>query len=75
VGWHAEATDLSPVVINEIQIVGSRCGPFEGGLGGMLRHRFPVQRLVAAHYPFDRAIEAFEHAGRPGALKVILDIP
>ncbi len=66
--------DLTPVVVNEIAVVGSRCGRFEAALEGLARHRFPVARLVAARYPLEDAVAAFRHAGQPGVLKVILDV-
>jgi alcohol dehydrogenase len=66
--------NLTPVVVNEITVMGSRCGRFEAALAGMARYRFPVARLVTARYPLDDAAAAFERAAQPQALKVLLDI-
>ena len=66
--------DLAPVVVKELTIVGSRCGLFARGLEELVKHRFPVERLIEASYPLDDAEAAFAHARRPGALKVVLEI-
>ncbi|RMG43732.1 MAG: alcohol dehydrogenase [Acidobacteria bacterium] len=65
--------DLAPLVVNEITVVGSRCGPFERALEGLERHRFPVERLIAARYPLSRATEALARAAEPGVLKVLVE--
>lgn len=66
------ALNLAPVVVNEIQVIGSRCGRFAHGIDALLKHDFPVQRLIDATYPLSQAVEAFAHATRRGALKVTL---
>jgi alcohol dehydrogenase len=65
--------NLAPVVIQELTVLGSRCGPFARGLREMERHHFPVSRLISARYPLPDALEAFAHASRPGVLKVLLE--
>jgi threonine dehydrogenase-like Zn-dependent dehydrogenase len=59
-------------VVDEIRLVGSRCGPFERALSLLGSGRIDPKILVEAVYPLSRAPEAFEHAGSPGALKVLL---
>jgi alcohol dehydrogenase len=66
------ALNLAPIVINELTVVGSRCGPFGRGLKEMEGHHFPVQRLIAARYPLKEGLAAFARAGRPGMLKVLV---
>ena len=66
--------NLAPVVINEIKIVGSRCGLFERGLHALLTYDFPLERLVKGRYPLDEAEAAFAHAARPDALKVLIEM-
>jgi alcohol dehydrogenase len=66
--------DLSPVVINEITIIGSRCGRFEDGLKLIEEYKPPLKRLVEASYPLVEGLEAFEHAQRKGALKILLSM-
>ncbi|MBN1888214.1 MAG: alcohol dehydrogenase catalytic domain-containing protein [Thermoflexales bacterium] len=67
--------DLSRLVVDEITVVGSRCGPFAPALDLLARHLVDVRSLVHAHYPLQDGLSALERAGRPGTLKVILDIP
>ena len=64
--------NLAPVVINEINIVGSRCGPFEPALKALSEGSAQVSELISAVYPLDRALEAFETAAEPDNLKVLL---
>jgi len=65
--------DLAPVVINEITVVGSRCGRFEDGLKLLADYPdLPLERLVTACYPIEAALQAFDHAARPAALKVLM---
>ncbi len=64
--------DLAPIVIDEIRVQGSRCGPFEPALRALASKRVAVHHLISASYPLDDGLTAFEHAQRPGALKVLL---
>jgi threonine dehydrogenase-like Zn-dependent dehydrogenase len=66
--------DTSPAVVNELTLVGSRCGRFAPALDALARGLVPVERLVTARYPLERGASAFERADRPGALKVLLDV-
>ncbi|HEY6061019.1 MAG TPA: alcohol dehydrogenase catalytic domain-containing protein [Gemmatimonadales bacterium] len=64
--------DASAVVVNELTLVGSRCGPFPKALALLAAGAVDVMPLVTARYPLERALDAFEHAQRPGTLKVLL---
>jgi threonine dehydrogenase-like Zn-dependent dehydrogenase len=68
----ATAVDLSAVVVDEITLVGSRCGPFPKALDLLASGRLAVSDLVSATYPLTEAEEAFAAAGRPGMLKVLI---
>lgn len=65
--------DASAVVVNELTLVGSRCGPFRKALDLLAAGTVDVLPLVTARYRLERALDAFEHAERPGTLKVLLD--
>jgi threonine dehydrogenase-like Zn-dependent dehydrogenase len=65
--------DLAPLVIHEIRVVGSRCGPFEPALRALAAGRIDVDPLVAERLPLARAPDALERAAAPGALKVLID--
>ncbi len=64
--------DVSAIVVDEIELIGSRCGPFPAALEMLAGGRLGVADLVEARYPLTEAPAAFEHAARPGALKVLL---
>ncbi|WP_435006926.1 MDR/zinc-dependent alcohol dehydrogenase-like family protein [Tundrisphaera lichenicola] len=68
------ALSLAPIVIDEIQVVGSRCGPFPKAIEALGSRAIDVRPLIGEVYPLDRAEEAFEAAGRPGARKILISV-
>ncbi len=64
--------DLTRVVIDEIKIVGSRCGPFNAALRMMTQQQVDVLSMIDARYSLDDAMAAFEHASGRGVLKILL---
>lgn len=64
--------DLTKLVVAEITVVGSRCGPFAKALQYLAQDAVQVTPLIDAEYPLSQALAAFEHAARPGVLKVLL---
>lgn len=68
----AEPVDLAPVVINEVRIVGSRCGAFPRALALLARGDVRVDELVSAIYPLGDGVAAFAAAKRPENIKVLL---
>lgn len=67
------SVDLSPLVIHELKIAGSRCGDLALAIDVLARGLLDPTDLLAARYPLARADSALEHAGRPGTLKVLVD--
>ncbi len=66
--------DLTPVVVNELQIVGSRCGDFDQAIQMLQTYPdMPLQRLITHRFALDEACRAFEAARSPEGLKVILN--
>jgi len=65
--------DTAPVIVNELTLVGSRCGRMEAALPLIDHHLIPVEQMITARYPLSRAPEAFAHAARRGTLKVLLE--
>jgi len=63
---------LTPIVVDEIKLIGSRCGPFEPALRALSSGLIDVKPLITATYPIEKAIEAFERATDRNSLKVIL---
>lgn len=71
--FNGESTiDLSAVVVDEIQIVGSRCGPFDAALHALESGLVHTELLVAARFVLDQALEGFQAAHKH--LKVLLEV-
>ena len=66
--------DLAPIVIDEIRIQGSRCGPFAPAIRALSQHTVDVRPLISARFSLDDGLVAFEHATSPGVLKVLVQI-
>jgi threonine dehydrogenase-like Zn-dependent dehydrogenase len=66
------ALSLSAIVVDEITIVGSRCGPFEPALAALASGAVVVSPLIEARLPLADAVNALARAGSPGTLKVLL---
>ena len=67
--------NLAPLVVNEITLVGSRCGRFSHALDMMRKFPdMPLERLITHRYPLHQAKEAFETARSGQALKVVLEV-
>lgn len=65
---------FAPIVINEIQLLGSRCGPFAPALALLRDGTVKVQEMISAAYSLEQAAAAFDHAERPDTLKVLFDV-
>lgn len=65
--------DAAPLVIDEITVVGSRCGPFPAAIRLLEKHLIDVESLIAATYPFENILQAVAKAGERQTLKVLVD--
>jgi threonine dehydrogenase-like Zn-dependent dehydrogenase len=63
---------LAPLVINEITVIGSRCGLFAPALDALEERSVSVTPLIENIYSLEDAVLAVEHAGRVGTLKILL---
>lgn len=63
---------LAPIVIDEIRVQGSRCGPFGPALRALSRKLVNVHSLISACYTLDEGPAAFKHAEQKGMLKVLI---
>ena len=66
--------NFSSIVVDEINIVGSRCGPFDPALRLMESRQVDPTVLIADEFKLDQALKAFEHAAEAGMLKVLVEI-
>ncbi len=67
------SVDLAPLVIHEIQVVGSRCGPFAPALAALAGETIDVAPLIHDRVPLSRADLALAKASQPGVLKVLVE--
>ncbi|OCR01654.1 alcohol dehydrogenase [Oscillatoriales cyanobacterium USR001] len=66
--------DASALVVDEITLIGSRCGPFKPALQLLAQNQVNVNYLIHGRYFLDEGIAAFAKAQSPGVLKVLLEI-
>jgi threonine dehydrogenase-like Zn-dependent dehydrogenase len=66
--------NLAPIVINEIRVQGSRCGPFAPALRALNLRLVDIQPLISARYTLNEGLQALEYAGKKGVLKVLMRI-
>lgn len=66
--------NLAPIVIDEITVLGSRCGQFPPALRMLSSGKIDLTPLISATYPMDNALEAFEKNKEKDTLKVLLEI-
>jgi len=66
--------NLAPVVIHEITIVGSRCGPFDEAIRMLAAGQIDVTALISRRLPLSRGLEALTAAKNHENLKVLIDV-
>ena len=64
--------DLTPTIVNEITLVGSRCGLFKPAIDSLASGVISVNYMIDSVFPLENFSEAFEHAKKAGVLKVFL---
>ena len=67
------AVDTAPIIVNELTLVGSRCGRFAAALPLLNHPLVRVEELIAARFPLSEAPQAFARAAERGVLKVLLE--
>ena len=66
------ALNTAPVVVNEITLVGSRCGRFEAALPWIANPAIRLEEILSDQFPLQDAPRAFARAAERGVLKVLL---
>jgi len=66
--------NLTPLVLNEVTVVGSRCGPFPDAIRAIASRSVDVSALISAEYPLRDGLVALREAARGDRLKVLLDV-
>ena len=67
-----EPLNLAPLVINEVTLLGSRCGPFVDALAALARAEIHVDTMVSRTYDLADAVDAVAAAADPGNIKILL---
>ncbi len=67
-------TDLSPIVIHEITVIGSRCGNLHRAVEVLGKHQVDVLSLITRRYRFTDALDAFRAAEQPGVIKILMEM-
>jgi len=66
--------NLTRVAVDEIRVIGSRCGPFDAALRLLASGLVDVESLIEARYDLSDSLQAMSHAAGKGVLKVLLDV-
>lgn len=64
--------DTAPLIVNEITLVGSRCGRFEPALKLLRFGKVKVDDMISGEYPLAHAPAAFARAAEKGVMKILL---
>jgi len=67
-----ENIDLTPAVVNEVTLVGSRCGPFRPAINALATGMISVDALIDSEFPLEEFQDAFNLAKESNTLKVVL---
>jgi alcohol dehydrogenase len=67
------AIDLSLLVIHEIQLIGSRCGPFSEALAALGGQKIDVLSLISRRMKLSEGVEALKASKRKDVVKVLLE--
>ncbi|MDH3362046.1 MAG: alcohol dehydrogenase catalytic domain-containing protein [Nitrosopumilus sp.] len=67
-----ENLDLTPIVVNEITLIGSRCGLFKPAIDALVTGIVSVDSMIDSTFPLEKFSEAIEYAKKPDTLKVFL---
>lgn len=66
--------NMAPIVVDEIRVQGSRCGPFEPALHALSQKLIDVHPLISASFPIEEGVAAFKCAEQKGVLKVLVRV-
>ena len=64
----------APFVVDEVTLVGSRCGPFDKAIAALEQGHVQVQDLISDRFDLSRGLDALARAQTKGILKVLLDV-
>ena len=65
--------DLSPLVINEVNLIGSRCGPFPDAIKALAAQEIVVNGMITSRFKLSDGVKALEKAKSSEQIKVVLE--
>jgi len=68
----AATPNLAPLVVDEVTLLGSRCGPFPEAIDALARKAVEVRSMISRTFPIEQALDAFAAARDPQNLKILL---
>lgn len=66
--------NLAPIVVNEVTVIGSRCGRFAPALAALAIGKLDPRPLISAVFPIEQGLAAFSRAAEPSVFKVLLRV-
>ncbi|MBI5376680.1 MAG: alcohol dehydrogenase catalytic domain-containing protein [Candidatus Schekmanbacteria bacterium] len=66
--------NLAPLVVNEVTVVGSRCGPFEDAIKILAGKKVKISHLISQVFPLSQGVKAIEAAKEKNVIKVLIDV-
>jgi threonine dehydrogenase-like Zn-dependent dehydrogenase len=70
----AEPINLAGVVVSELTVIGSRCGPFSDAIAALACGHVQVDGMISKRFPLDRGVEALHAAANPDVVKVLIKV-
>jgi threonine dehydrogenase-like Zn-dependent dehydrogenase len=65
--------DASAIVVDEISVVGSRCGAFAPAIEQLATHQVDISYLIQGRYSLSHGLAAFDRAQQRGTMKILLE--
>lgn len=66
--------NLAGIVIDEVRVIGSRCGPFPKAIAALVNRQVDVRPLIGGKFTLDQAESAFRAASEKGARKILIQV-
>ncbi|MBS1839347.1 MAG: alcohol dehydrogenase catalytic domain-containing protein [Acidobacteria bacterium] len=70
----AAPVETWPIVVKELSLIGSRCGPFKEAIGLLRSGNVNATPLITRTFPLEQAADAIQFAKRPGVMKILLKL-
>lgn len=70
---HAKTLDLSPIITNELEVIGARGGRIADAIAALEAKRYDVGSLITRRFKLDDAVAAMRAASEPDAMKIVVE--